>query len=93
MSVTIRLSRIGKKNSPSYRIVVSNTRSKREGENLDTIGFYNPSNTPALFELDKEKLNSWVSKGAKVTDAVTNLMEGKYTFTKYQPKKDAAKEE
>lgn len=87
MSIKIRLSRIGRKNLPSYRIVVTTTKSKRDGDSLDILGFYNPSNNPVLFEYDKEKLNEWVKKGAQLTDAVQNLIDGKYTYTKYEPKK------
>ncbi|MEK7595843.1 MAG: 30S ribosomal protein S16 [Patescibacteria group bacterium] len=87
MSVTIRLSKIGKKNSPSYRIVVCPTKSKRDGENLAILGFFNPSSTPSLFEYDKTKYLEWVKKGAMVSPAVEKLINGTYQFKKYQPKK------
>lgn len=87
MSVKIRLSRIGRKNLPSYRIVATTTKSKRDGDSKAILGFYNPSNNPVLFEYDKEKLNEWVKKGAQLTDAVKNLIDGTYVYVKYEPKK------
>ena len=87
MSVTIRLTKTGKKNAPSYRIAVCATRSKRDGKPLALIGFYNPSNNPILFEYDKNEYTEWVKKGAKPSDAVKNLIAGKYSFVKYEPNK------
>jgi small subunit ribosomal protein S16 len=86
MSVTIRLALTGRKNLPSYRMVVCNTRDKRNGRFLEVLGFYNPSMTPAQFDYDKEKYKSWVGKGALVSDAVKTLLTGKYSYTKYDPK-------
>ena len=91
MAITIRLAKTGKKNSPSYRIVVLPVRSKRDGKNLGIIGHFNPSANPVLFEYNKGLLNSWVGKGAILTDAVKKLLDGKYEFKKYSPKKDKAK--
>ena len=92
MSLSIRLSKIGKKNSPSFRIVVCETRSKRDGVQKDILGHFNPSGTPVLFEYDKKGVEDWVKKGAIVSSAVKKLMEGKNQFTKYQPKKTAETE-
>lgn len=83
MSVTIRLAKTGRKNLPSFRLVVTNTRSKRNGRFLDTIGSYNPSDKPVLFTFDKEKLALWKERGALVTDSVNKLLEGKYEFKPY----------
>ena len=55
MSVTIRLTRIGKRNQPAYRIVVANTRDKRNGRALAYLGHFNPSETPVAYKLDKAK--------------------------------------
>ena len=93
MSVSIRLSRTGKKNSPSYRIVVLPTRSKRDGKNLEVVGHYNPSHNPPSFEYDKESLKEWVSKGAIVSPAVLKLIDGKYNYVKYEPKKARSEKE
>jgi small subunit ribosomal protein S16 len=86
MSVTIRLARIGRKNLPAYRVVVSNTRDKRNGKFLDAIGHFNPSAVPHEFKYDKEKFEKWVKDGALVTESVKKLIDGKYNYIKYQPK-------
>jgi small subunit ribosomal protein S16 len=93
MSVTIRLARTGRKNLPAYKIVVSNTRDKRNGRFVDIIGSFNPTTTPHEFKYDKEKFEKWSKTGALVTDAVKKLMEGKYEYTKYEPKKAKAKKD
>ena len=83
MSVTIRLSRIGRKNLPAYKIVVANTKDKRDGRSLDILGHYNPSENPAAFDIDKKKYEEWLSKGALVTNAVEKLVAGEYVYTPY----------
>ena len=83
MSVTIRLARTGRKNLPSFKIVVANTRSKRNGEILDTIGSYNPSEKPEFFKYDKEKVAMWQQRGALMTESVKKLIEGTYKFVAY----------
>jgi small subunit ribosomal protein S16 len=92
MSVTIRLARIGRKNLAAYRIVVSNTRSKRNGIFLDTIGSYNPSEKPVLLTFDKDKLKDWTAKGALITDAVKKLTEGTYEYKLYPSAKKVKRE-
>jgi len=94
MSVTIRLARTGRKNLPAYKIVVSNTRDKRNGRFVDIIGNYNPTTTPQELNYNKEKYEKWTKTGALVTEAVKKLIEGKYEYVKYEPKKiKASKEE
>lgn len=101
MSLSIRLARVGRKNAPAFKIVVSNTRDKRNGKFLDVIGYYNPSTTPVQQNLDVEAYDSWVSKGALVTDAVKQIKEGTYVFVPYtrqneqkdQPKQPEVKAE
>lgn len=97
MSVTIRLARIGKRNAPSYKIVVANTRDKRNGRYLDILGHYNPSVIPAQFSLDEEKYQKWTENGALVTEAVVKLRDGTYEYLKYEgsgaKKKDKKAEE
>ncbi|MFH1648775.1 MAG: 30S ribosomal protein S16 [Patescibacteria group bacterium] len=92
MSVTIRLARVGRKNLPAYKIVVAQTRDKRNGRALDVIGHYNPSMNPESFNIDKEKYEEWKKKGALVTDAVEKLIKGEYKYVPYEPKKVAKKE-
>jgi len=92
MSVTIRLARTGRKNQPAYKIVVSNTRDKRNGRFVDILGHFNPTTTPAEFSYDKEKYEKWAKTGALITEAVKKLIEGKYEYTKYEPRKVEKKE-
>ena len=92
MSVTIRLSRVGRKNLPAYKIVVAQTRDKRNGRALDVIGHYNPSMNPESFNIDKEKYEEWKKKGALVTEAVEKLIKGEYKYIPYEPKMVAKKE-
>lgn len=89
--VKIRLTRIGKKNSPAYRIVVMDSKKKRDGKSIEIIGFYNPSTNPIEHKLDEERYNFWISKGAQATEAVKLIKEGKYKHIPYNP--NAAVEE
>ncbi len=73
MSVKIRLSRIGSKKQPFYRIVVSDIRSPRDGRFIEKIGTYDPKTDPSKIELDKEKAIGWIKKGAKPTNTVRKL--------------------
>lgn len=88
MSVSIRLAKYGKRNAPSYRVVVTPTRSKRGGKNIDIIGHYNPMNAKSDFTIDQEKYQKWVGNGAIVSEAVKKLLDGSYQFEKYEPKKE-----
>ena len=69
----IKLSRIGKRDQPHYRIVVAEARSKRDGKVTDIIGFYNPNVTPKTIKIDRTKYTKWLKKGAQPTDTVRNL--------------------
>jgi small subunit ribosomal protein S16 len=73
--IKIRLTKTGKKNSPSYRIVVANRRSKRDGESLAILGYYNPRTSPKTIEYDKVEAKAWMDKGAIPTDTVRALFE------------------
>jgi small subunit ribosomal protein S16 len=86
MSVSIRLAKIGKKYQPTYKVVAVPTRSKRTGEYLEILGTFNPNVNPFAVNIDKEKLNDWAKKGAIVSKAVTDILEDKYSFKKYNPK-------
>ncbi len=72
MAVKIRLARIGRIHAPLYRIVAIDSRKKRDGKALDILGTYNPL-TGDILQFHEERINSWVSKGAIVTDAVKKL--------------------
>jgi small subunit ribosomal protein S16 len=86
MSITIRLARTGKKNNPSYKVVVANTKDKRNGRTLDVLGSMNPTQTPVSYTIDKKKMEEWTKKGALVTDSVKKLLDGSYTYTPYKSK-------
>ena len=73
LMLKIRLTRTGKRGQPSYRIVVVEARSKRDGKYTDLLGFYNPLTNPATIKLDKKKYDYWLEKGAQPTSTVRNL--------------------
>jgi len=72
--VKIRLARVGSKKNPIYRVVVADSRSPRDGRNIETIGRYNPQTEPSFVELDVEKANEWIAKGAQPSAAVKKLI-------------------
>jgi small subunit ribosomal protein S16 len=72
--VKIRLARGGAKKRPYYRIVVIDSRNKREGRFIERIGFYNPMVDENRFDIDMERAKYWVSVGAQPTDRVQRLM-------------------
>lgn len=74
MAVKLRLMRMGKKKSPSYRVVVVDGRAPRDGRYIEQIGRYDPQQDPSLVEIDNEKATSWLSKGAQPTEAVEKLL-------------------
>lgn len=84
--VKIRLKLKGRKNAPTYRIVAMDSRKKRDGEYIEDLGYYNPINKTTLLNIDKDRYNYWVSKGAQVSESVKKLMDGTYKFEKYDPK-------
>ncbi len=72
--LSIRMRRTGSKKRPFFRIVVSEARSKKEGEFIEVLGFYNPRNKPAVFEINKDRVAHWVKVGARPSDSVRTLM-------------------
>ena len=74
MAVKIRLTRMGKKKSPFYRIVVADQRSRRDGAPIEEIGYYNPMTNPADIKIDAEKATKWLNNGAQPTDTVRSLL-------------------
>ena len=73
MAVKIRLTRMGAKKAPFYRVVVADSRSPRDGRIVEKIGTYNPLTTQAEINIDKEAAKEWLKKGAIPTDTVKNL--------------------
>ena len=93
MSVSVRLAKFGKRHAPTYRVVVSTTRYKRNGKFLDILGHYNPSDPTQDFTMDMDKYEDWKKKGAITTKAVEDLIAGTYEYVKYDPKSTGAEED
>lgn len=74
MAVKMRLTRLGDKKSPTYRIVVVDSRKARDGEYIDKVGHYNPTTSPAEVVIDAEKAKDWLSKGVQPTETVKSLL-------------------
>jgi small subunit ribosomal protein S16 len=74
MSVRVRLTRVGSKKNPIWRVVVSDQRSPRDGRFIETIGHYNPQTEPSTIVLDAERFQHWVSRGAQPTNTVKQLV-------------------
>jgi len=75
LAVRIRLRRTGAKGQASYRIVVADSRSPRDGRFLENIGNYNPRTDPATVEINEERARHWLSQGALPSDAVARMLE------------------
>lgn len=73
MAVKIRLKRLGQKKAPFYRIVVSDSRSPRDGKFIEEIGTYDPTQEPSAFKVNEEAAKKWLSNGAQPTDTVNKL--------------------
>ena len=74
MAVKMRLTRMGDKKSPFYRIVVTDSRNARVGAYIDKVGHYNPLTVPAEIVLDVEKAKDWISKGVQPTETVKAIL-------------------
>jgi len=74
MATKIRLTRIGKKKQPTYRVVVADERAPRNGRFVEEIGSYNPITNPVEIKIDEEKAKKWLSCGAQPTQTVKSLL-------------------
>ena len=74
MAVKLRLTRVGSKKNPIYRVVAADSRSPRDGKFLEIVGRYNPQHNPSLIEIDAEKAKAWLDKGATPTETVARLL-------------------
>lgn len=74
MAVKIKLTRLGKIRNPQYRIVVADSRTRRNGRAIETIGKYHPKEEPSLIEIDSERAQYWLGVGAQPTEPVENLL-------------------
>ena len=76
MAVKVRLARHGAKKRPYYRIVVADSRARRDGRFIEEVGRYNPCTEPAMVKFDMEKVENWLKNGAQPTDTVKRLLNG-----------------
>ena len=74
MAVRIRLTRMGAKKRPFFRLVAANSEAPRDGKFLEILGSYDPMKDPALITIQKEKVNSWLEKGATVTESARAVL-------------------
>ncbi|HUX07486.1 MAG TPA: 30S ribosomal protein S16 [Acidobacteriota bacterium] len=72
--LSIRLTRLGRRNRPFYRVVVADSRRARDGRFIEVVGHYDPVQKPAMVKLDTDKIEEWVGKGAKLSDTVRSLV-------------------
>ena len=74
MAVKIRLTRLGSKKAPFYRVVVADSRFPRDGRFVEEIGYYNPLTEPAEIKVDADKAKTWIKNGAQPTDTVKSIL-------------------
>ena len=89
MAVKIRLKRLGKIRAPYYRIVVADSRTKRDGRVIEEIGKYHPTEEPSFIEVDSERAQYWLSVGAQPTEQVTALLKLTGDWGKFKGDKNA----
>ena len=77
MAVKLRLTRVGSKKNPIYRVVAADSRSPRDGKFIEIVGRYNPQTDPSTIELNGEKVKAWLDKGAQPTEPVRRLLKVK----------------
>lgn len=87
MAVKIRLRRMGAHKAPFYRIVVSDSRSPRDGRFIEEIGYYNPLTEPSDVRIDEEKALKWLQNGAQATDTVRSLLSKAGVMKKFHESK------
>jgi small subunit ribosomal protein S16 len=84
VSVKIRLMRVGKKKQPTYRVVVADSRSPRDGRIIETIGKYGPRHEPSLVDIDGDKALGWLRNGAQPTEQVQKLLAATGVWAEYE---------
>jgi small subunit ribosomal protein S16 len=70
----MRLTRVGSKKNPIYRVVVADSRSPRDGKFIEIVGRYNPQTDPSTIDLDEDKVREWLGKGAQPSNSVARLL-------------------
>ena len=88
MAVKIRLMRVGKRKQPSYRVVVADARSPRDGRIIETIGRYGPRHEPSQVEIDGDRALEWLRKGAQPTESVQKLLAVTGVWATFEAEKD-----
>ncbi len=86
MAVKIRLMRVGKKKQPTYRVVVADSRSPRDGRLIDVLGQYEPRHDPSRISIDNSKALEWIEKGAQPTEQAAKILEIAGVWSEYQSK-------
>lgn len=87
--VKLRLKRMGAKKAPFYRIVAADSRSPRDGRDIEVIGTYNPTKNPEIVTIDEEKAIKWLNNGAVPSDTVRTILSKHGIIKKYQDAKKA----
>jgi len=80
----IRLTRVGAKKQPSYRVVIADARAPRDGRFLERIGFYNPRTEPPTVQIDEERALYWLSRGAQPTEVVAAMLRKRGTLDRLE---------
>ncbi|MCD8028256.1 MAG: 30S ribosomal protein S16 [Erysipelotrichaceae bacterium] len=91
MAVKIRLKRMGAKKAPFYRIVVADSRAKRDGRFIEQVGTYDPTKNPAVITVKEEAILSWLEKGAQPSDTVRSILRSEGIMKKFAEQKNAKK--
>ncbi|MDD6004596.1 MAG: 30S ribosomal protein S16 [Firmicutes bacterium] len=87
MAVKLRLLRMGAKKAPFYRIVAADSRSPRDGRNIEVVGTYNPTKNPGIVTIDEEKALKWLNNGAIPSDTVRNILSKEGIMKKFNDAK------
>ena len=91
MAVKLRLKRMGAKKAPRYRIVAADSRSPRDGRDIETIGWINPTTEPETVFVDADKALDWLRKGAQPSDTVRNILSKQGVLKTFHDEKATAK--
>jgi small subunit ribosomal protein S16 len=83
--LSIRLTRMGAKKKPFYRIIVTEKRSKRDGRFVESVGYYDPCRNPADIKINRERINYWIERGAQPSDTVRSLIKRKAESASAEP--------
>lgn len=89
MAVRLRLTRVGKKKQPTYRIVAADSRSPRDGKYLEIVGTYDPRREPSAITIDNDKAVGWLKKGAQPSERVEKLLKISGAWDEFQASKAA----